>query len=93
MGLELTDRGIVTWAEIKSLMLNQQSHPDTPEKENLLKNVPPCLTNGYPTETQMLEFLKSSLLYVQINDRLKFNFGDWSFYAPWNFLKRNFLIF
>ena len=26
-GLKLTNRGITTWAEIKSLMLNRLSHP------------------------------------------------------------------
>ena len=31
MGLELTNREIMTWAEIKSHMLNQLSHPGTPK--------------------------------------------------------------
>ena len=57
VGLELTNHEIMTWAEIKSWMLNQLSHPGAP-------HIWPFLCWGMFTLSQLCwEFLSKWMLY------------------------------
>ena len=57
LGLDLTNREIMTWAEIKSRSLNQLSHPDRLPRSPILHLYNQCL-------------LKSMFVLLQQDDRL-----------------------
>ena len=54
MGLDLTNYEIMTWADIKSQMLNQLSHPGTPE-HSILSEIHSKIKRNFK---EMLNFIQ-----------------------------------
>ena len=74
-GLDAMNHEIMTYTEIKSLMLNRLNHPGTPTQNICTDHYQWYLWSGHPWELKEVDFFSEEIMTVEAN-------GSWSKESP-----------